>query len=350
MLLESDGPALAQAGDEVLARLPAQLARHAALETHASVIELQTGVHTDVAGVASELGSLRVQLAAALRAMGLRAASAGTYPLEPPGDARVSRAPRYSRVAESMRTLARREPTFALHVHVGVPDPEDAIRVLAVLRTAVPVLLALSANSPFSHSGETGFASTRTVIFQGFPRTGPPRRFGSYCAYVEAVDVLIASGALPDPSFLWWDVRLQPRLGTVEVRVMDAQSTISDSASLIALVQSLARAALEGDIDLAPIAPEVLAENRFLAARDGLRARLIDPQAGRLVPVRALIGQLVDRCRPHAAALGCSEQLEQLKRLVAANGADRQRAAVAQSGLPALVSALAEQFSTERTD
>ena len=303
-----------------------------------------------MAGVVSELASLREQLAAALSAMGLRAASAGTYPLEPPSDARVSRAPRYSRVAESMRTLARREPTLALHVHVGVPDPEDAIRVLGGLRSAVPLLLALSANSPFSHTGDTGFASTRTVIFQGFPRTGPPRRFGSYCAYVEAVDALISSGALPDPSFLWWDVRLQPRLGTVEVRVMDAQSTVADSASLIALIQSLARAALEGDIDFAPIAPEVLAENRFLAARDGVQARLIDPRAGRLVPVRALIAELVDRCRPHAAALGCTGQLDQLERLVAANGADRQRAAAAQGGLPALVSALAERFSTERSD
>jgi glutamate---cysteine ligase / carboxylate-amine ligase len=117
---------------------------------------------------------------------------------------------------------------------------------------------------------------------------------------------LIASGALPDPSFLWWDVRLQPALGTVEVRVMDAQSTVAESAALIALVQSLARLQLTAELPDVEIAPEVLAENRFLAARDGLEARLIDPVKRRLVPVRELVQQLLARCRPHAAALGCS--------------------------------------------
>ena len=179
--------------------------------------------------------------------MGLLAASSGTYPLAHPGEFRVSTAARYGAIGESMRGLARREPTFALHLHIGVPDPEDAIRLLNGLREAVPILIALSANSPFTQGRDSGFASVRTVIFQGFPRTGTARSFENYAEYVETVDALIASGALPDPTFLWWDARLQPALGTVELRMMDAQTTIADSAALIGFVMSLARAVLDGN-------------------------------------------------------------------------------------------------------
>jgi carboxylate-amine ligase len=230
-------------------------------------------------------------------------------------------------------------------VHVGVPDPEDAIRLLNGFREVVPVLVALSANSPFSGGRDSGFASARTVIFQAFPRTGTARRFAGYGDYVEAVDALIASGALPDPSFLWWDVRLQPALGTVEVRAMDAQSSVGDTAPLVALVQSVAMLVLEGEPPDAATAPEVLAENRFLAARDGLHARLINRATRKLEPVQELVYDLVQRCRPFAAALGCSAELEQIGRLAASNGADLQRAWAREAGLLGLVATLSRRFT-----
>ena len=236
MLLNPSDFSLAQSGEKVLRRLSGKLHAHTAPETHASVIELATGIHSDVAGAVAELAALRAHLDRELRAMGLIAASAGMYPLAYSGETRVSGSARYGVVAESMRMLARREPTLALHVHIGVPDPEEAIRVLNGLRGAVPVLLALSANSPFCQGRDSGFASARTVIFQAFPRTGTARRFSGYAEYVQAVDALIASGALPDPSFLWWDERLQPALGTVEVRVMDTQTTVADTAARMRLI------------------------------------------------------------------------------------------------------------------
>ena len=122
------------------------------------------------------------------------------------------------------------------------------------------------------------------MIFQAFPRSGPPRFFADNPDYVQTIDALIASGAIPDPSFLWWDVRLQPALGTVEVRVMDAQSRLLDVTPLVALIQSLACLELEGEPSAVVLSAEVLAENRFLAARDGMDAWLIDPAARRLVP------------------------------------------------------------------
>jgi carboxylate-amine ligase len=335
----------APSGDAVLARLSGELFKHTSPETHASVIELATGIHRDVAGAAAQLTTLRAQLARELTEMGLSAICAGTYPLARTDEIRVSGGARYERVSASMRMLTRREPTMAFHVHIGVPEPEDAVRLLNGLREVVPVLLALSANSPFSQGRDSGFASARTVIFQGFPRTGTARWFADYTDHVEAVDPLIASGALPDPSFLWWDVRLQPPLGTVEVRAMDAQSSVADSAPLIALVQSMAALVLEDGPPSRATAPEVLAENRFLAARDGLDARLIDPASRRLVPVRTLVDALVERCRPYAAALGCSAELDQIEDLSRVNGADRQRARVSEAGLLGLPTTLSRRFT-----
>jgi carboxylate-amine ligase len=345
MLLEPGDWSLAQSSDHVLRRLSDELSPHASPETHAAVLELATGIRPDVDGVVAELTWLRRRLAGELGGMGLSVAAAGTHPLTVREETEVSGAVRYRALNDSMRVLARREPTMALHVHVGVPAPEDAIRLLNGLRRNIPVLLALSANSPFWQARESGFASARTVIFQAFPRSGPPRFFAGYEDYVETVDALIASGAIPDPSFLWWDVRLQPALGSVEVRVMDAQSRVRDVAPLVALIQSLARLELEGEPSSVVLSAEVLGENRFLAARDGMDARLIDPAARRLIPVREMLDPLLAECRPHALALGCAGALDRVQPLAAANGAARQRAFVALNPrLDELVASLADHF------
>ena len=357
MLLDPVDWSLAQSSDDVLALLSDELSAHTSPETHAAVLELATGVHFDVDGAVAELLALRRRLADELRPTGLTVASAGMHPLTTWDETQISDAPRYRLLDESMRVLARREPTMALHVHVGVPDPEDAVRVLNALRRNSPIVLALSANSPMWQGRDGGFASTRTVMFQAFPRSGSPRVFADYADYVHAIDALIASTAIPDPSFVWWDVRLQPMLGTVEMRIMDAQSTLEDVAPLVALIQSLARLELEGEPSPAVVSPEVLAENRFLAARDGMDARLIDAGARCLTPARETLEALVAECRPHARALGCAASLEQVLRLSRHGGADRQRAIVAHTAtLDQLVATLADRFiaptdkpSTERS-
>jgi carboxylate-amine ligase len=206
-------------------------------------------------------------------------------------------------------------------------------------------LLALSANSPFWQGRDAEFASSRTVIFGAFPRTGLPRHFTDYADYVGALDELVVSQAVPDPSFVWWDIRLQPALGTVEVRVMDAQSTVREAAPLVALIQSLARLELESDVASLVPSPEVLDENRFLAARDGMGAELIDPASRRLTPVREMLEVVLGDCRRHARGLGCVETLDEVQRLANANGADRQRAfAAGGARLDGLVAHLASRF------
>jgi carboxylate-amine ligase len=319
--------ALAQRIDDVLHELPAALAEHVGAETHQAAIELRTDPHDSVGSAVAQLRALRRELADALRGISLAAAGAGTHPLAVWAETAVTTTSRYQLIQQTMRDLTAREPTFALHVHIGVPDPERAIDLYNRLRVHLPLLLALSGNSPFWRGRDAGFASTRTILFQAFPRTGMPRRYGSYFEWVEAVDLQIRVGALPESTFLWWDVRPQPRFGTVEIRIMDAQSRVAETATLVALVQSIARLELEEGYvsEQACASEEVLAENRFLAARDGVNARLIDPTAESLRPIKEILLELLDSARPHAAALGCLDELEWTTALVRAPGAARQR-------------------------
>jgi carboxylate-amine ligase len=312
MLLDPADWSLAQRSDDVLPQLPAGLAEHVSAETHQGAIELATDPHRTVGAAIAQLRGLRAWLAAELREQGLAVAAAGTHPFALWSETRVSPASRYQVILRTMADLARREPTFALHVHIGVPDPDRAILLLNRMRAHLPLLLGLSANSPFWQGRATGLASTRTPVFGGFPRTGLPRRFHSYDEWVQTVDALLRCGAFPEPTFLWWDARPQPALGTVEVRVMDAQKDVRATAALCALVQSIARLELqEGYAPEALVsAEELLAENRFLAARDGIEADLLDPEAELRRPARAQLRALLDAARPHADALGCRSELE----------------------------------------
>jgi glutamate---cysteine ligase / carboxylate-amine ligase len=348
MLLDPHDWSLAQRIDDVLPALSEDLASRSTAETHGAALELASHPHDDVQGAVRELAGLRGTLARELDAeLGLRVASAGTHPFAMWTATEISSGARYQLVYEAMRELARREPTFALHVHVGVPDAEAAIVLCNRLRVHLPLLLALSANSPFWQGRDTGLASARTPLFQAFPRVGIPRAFASYDDYVEAVDMLVRCDAITDPTFLWWDVRPQPRFGTVEVRIMDAQITSAETAALAALVQSIARLELEEGYHVEAQAdrPEVLDENRFIAARDGMGARLIDAVAEERVPARQLLERLMDAARPHAVDLGCANVLDALAMLGEEPGAKRQRRVAREPGrLPGLVELLSDAF------
>jgi glutamate---cysteine ligase / carboxylate-amine ligase len=344
MLLEPCTWSLANRIDDVLAALPPEVASRASAETHACVVELRTAAHPTVASAASELVLLRRTLDEALRnRLGLRAAAAGTHPLATCSDVAVSSTPRYAEIAATMRALARREPTMAQHVHVAVPDEHAAVRALQGLRSDLPVLLALSANSPYWRADDSGFASVRTPIFSMFPRVGIPRRFGAYADYVRAVDLLLRSKAIPEPGFLWWDARLQPRLGTVEVRIMDAQSRVRDAAALAAVVHCLVRRHADARHPGATPA-EVIAENRFLAARDGMHAQLIDDRTERRRPARDALEALFEHCEPVARGLGCAADLATATALAADPGYARQRMHAARDGLAAVPAWLEDEF------
>jgi glutamate---cysteine ligase / carboxylate-amine ligase len=352
MLLDPERWALAYRLDDVLPVLSSALTRKMSSETHSCTLELAGGVHTGIRAAVSELAGLRAKLAEELVPLGLRAGAAGTHPFAQGEDTEISGGERYQLLFEKMRELARREPTFALHVHVGVPDPELAIRAADRMRAHLPLILAASGNSPYWRGRDTGMASFRTPLFQGFPRSGVPRRFGTYGAYADAVDVMIRADVFPEPTFIWWDVRVQPRLGTVEVRIADAQTTMGATASIAALIQALVRLeATEGYAAPELVdAQEVLEENRFIAARDGMDARLVDVATATLVPVRDRLEELLAVCAPHADDLGSRVELDGMRALMESPGAARQRAAVREDGLSGLVASLASAFVEERSD
>jgi glutamate---cysteine ligase / carboxylate-amine ligase len=348
MLLETGVWSLAQRSDDVLPQLSPRLGPHVSAETHQGAIELATDPHETVGAAVGQLAELRAQLSAELEGLGLSAACAGTHPFALWNDTRVSPSSRYQLILRTMADLARREPTFALHVHVGVSEADDAIRLMNRLRVHLPLLLALSANSPFWQGRATGLASTRTPVFGAFPRTGIPRRYVSYEDWVATVDAMLRCGAFPEPTFLWWDVRPQPGLGTVEVRVMDAQTRVDTTAALCALVQSIARLELEDGY--APpgmlTAAEILDENRFLALRDGIEANLLDPLSDGCRPARDQLDELLAAAGPHADALGCRPELETIAALSAEPGYARQLDVARSAGdLPGLLAFLAGEFS-----
>ena len=214
-----------------------------------------------------------------------------------------------------------------MHVHAAVDDPEKAIVVTNALLTHLSDFLALSANSPFWRGEPTGLASSRQMVFAAFPRSGPPPRFRDYA---EVVGQLEKTGCIADYTHIWWDVRLHPRFGTIEVRVMDAITRVEDAVAVTAYIQALVKYYSErydGAREVPSYHRILIAENKWLAARYGLEAPVMDLATGRRnrVPVAQLIRRMLRELEPHARELGSEAELEGIRGILSrGNGADRQ--------------------------
>lgn len=324
----------------VLARLsvpPAEGDVHP--DAYASHIELSSPVCENAGEAMAAVGALRARL----RSAGATTIGAGLHPSGALGDVVIFPADRYRRIEADMRVLQKRTPTCALHVHVGMPDAETAIRACNALRRHLPLLQALAANSPFWHGRDSGLASARAQAFRAFPGSDIPSAFDSFADYAERVQEQTDAADLPDYTFLWWDIRPHPRLGTVEVRAMDSQARLSDVGGLAALVHALARRGAEegGPWE----AREVLIQSSFRAARDGLDATLW--RDGALRPAREIVRETLEDARPYARDLGSADALDEVERLLAeGNGARRQRRAFARGGLPAVLADLVAETAT----
>jgi carboxylate-amine ligase len=327
LLVSPDGTSLAPDAARVLAAagLPGEAAGH---EAYAAEVELRSAPRAGAAEAAADLRRAR----AAIRAAGATLMGAGVHPLAALGDAELVAEERYRRVEEEMRALIRRTPECALHVHVGMPDRETAIRVANGLRRHLPLLAALSANSPWWFGADSGMASARAAVVRAYPGRGVPRAFRDWHDYAEAVEAITRAAGVADYTYLWWDVRPHPRLGTVEVREMDAQAPLADAEALAALVRCLAR--LEADAGRPPSPPaEAIAWSSFRAARDGLDAGVLCE--GDVVGARDAAQRTLALVAPAAAELGEDGALDGVRRILReGNGADRARAA-ARAGGPA---------------
>jgi carboxylate-amine ligase len=337
LLLVDGDRRLTPAAEEVIEAAGRDLSGWVSTEIFATQIELKTGICGDFGQALSELARLRRFVAE----QGFALIGAGLHP-DDPEDPELIHSRRYELVKEDLASLLT-TPPCGLHVHVGMPDPETAVRVCNALRHRLPLLQALTANSPFRQGEDTGLASARAAVVGSYPRFEMPRAFRDYEDFLRVADQLIAAAGVDDYTFLWWDLRPHPNLGTVEVRGMDAQTEVGDSATIAALIQALAAKEIERPGELPGLCREALEESYFQAGRHGLEARLMvnDETAA---PAREVAAAVLEEVRPYARRLGGDAALERIERIVAeGNGADAQRRVHAEAGIDGLLEDLAER-------
>jgi carboxylate-amine ligase len=295
-----------------------------------SVLEIATDVCRNVSEAAGQLDELRRRVRQTAERKGLTIGSAGTHPFARWEDQRIVDHERYHEILDALGFVVRQELLFGLHVHVGIDHPEKAIHVANGMRVHIPILLALSSNSPFWRGMATNLMSARTPLFRLLPRVGVPQRFDGWADYQSRIEFMVEAGAVADYTFLWWDVRPHPKLGTVEIRSCDAQTQLDHTIALTALIQSMCKELAEhyeAGFELGTFPHELLEENKWLAARYGLTGELIDLPKSARVPARDLAGRVVERLRPHARELGSERELEVVFELIeGGSGAERQLA------------------------
>ncbi|MDX6486258.1 MAG: glutamate---cysteine ligase / carboxylate-amine ligase [Gaiellaceae bacterium] len=267
-------------------------------ELHASVVELTTGICADADEAVSALRELRAAADRIARENGLVIAAAGAHPTAVLESLPVVDEERYQRMIERHGRSARRQGVNGLHVHVGVKTAEHCYERMEAVLAWLPVVLALSANSPFVDGVATGMLSNRAEILALLPRAGAPPAFGSYDAYESWVERLVDLGVIEDHTRIWWDIRPHPRLGTLEIRVADQPTSLVRTALLVRLLRSL--------VETAPAAVSDRGhylQNRWAVARSGLDAELVHPSGERVVSARELARQLLDAEPPEPEAL-----------------------------------------------
>jgi glutamate---cysteine ligase / carboxylate-amine ligase len=306
----------ATAGDELLA---ASLAG----ELISSEIEIRSGRGEDLAAAFAAQRDHRRRLFALADAHGVALGATGTHPWADYREQRNIDTEHYRRVVDGLQYVARRNNTFSLHVHVGMRGADRAVRVCDRLRPVLPLLLAISANSPFVDGRDSGLHTARTQTFtKSFPRCGVPDAFGSWRAFREYLDFLVVTGSIVEYTQVWWSIRPHLSFGTVEVRICDAQSTATESEALAALiVGAVLQAARDVDegVPFADPAPRLIEENVWRAIRHGLDGKLIDLERGEERPAQEAVERLLAWTAPVRAEHGIEVALPEL------NGAQRQR-------------------------
>jgi len=344
MLLEPDTLDLAECAPALLRRLgdgPSPLK----LELPASQIELVTPPRRSVPDAIADLGAARDELLVAATGLA-RPAAAGAHPFSA-AEGALNPGARYERAAAEYGWAARRQLVCALQVHVAVGGSARTLGVYNALRGELPALAALAANAPLRGGQDTGLASVRPLISGLLPRQGIPPALASWDEFADNLRWGATAGTIPEPGFWWWELRPHPRFGTLELRVPDTQTTITDAAAVAAVahavVVELAERHDAGDLE--PPAPSWrIAENRWSASRYGMEGTLADLRSGEPVPTRDRVEALIDRLEPVAERIGAGALLTDARRLAHRNGASRQRAIAAESGPRGLTRWLADRF------
>jgi carboxylate-amine ligase len=303
-------------------------------ELQRSQIEVATGVCTTLPELRAQIADRRRAVAAAAAEVGLAVVAAGSVPAPLDLDGQVYPKRRYEQMVADYAEVGREQLVCAMQTQVGVADREHGIAALPLVGAWLPVLLALSASSPYFDGADTGYASYRSVLWSRWPSAGPPLPFGSAAEYDALVADLVASGTVSDPGMVYFDVRPSARYPTLEVRVCDAVPLLDDAVTLAGLARALVltalRAAAGTGPPFVPPRPELVRAGRWRAARSGIAGVLVDPRGAGAVPAREAVGALLEHVRPALEELGdwtvVADGVESI--LHRGTSADRQRAAV----------------------
>jgi carboxylate-amine ligase len=305
-------------------------------ELFESCIELNTGICHTVAEAADDLGRTLKEVVDVAAAHNVKLLCAGSHPFSDWHDQRVSPSARYAALVEEMQWLARRMQIFGVHFHVGVRSADKAIRIANLLRAYVPHFLALSASSPYWEGRDTGYASSRSSVFESLPTAGLPYVLSGWDEFERFMATLISAGAIKTIREVWWDIRPHPDFGTVELRICDGIPNLGDVRALAALAQCLVHwldGRIDGGYDV-PIPREwTVRQNKWRAARYGMDAAIIVDEDGRQQALSTGIFELCDQLAPVAAELGCGDDLRRVPTIIGrAPSYARQRAVVAGGG------------------
>jgi glutamate---cysteine ligase / carboxylate-amine ligase len=344
MLLHPDSLELTPCAPELLARLAGD--PRFKLELPAAHLEIALPPVGSAGELTAELGAARRTLLEACRDLALPAA-AGAHPFSS-GVGVLNRTPRYAEIIDEYGQLAARQLVCALQVHVSVGDSARALAVYNSLRSYLPLLAAVAANAPFYEGRDSGLASVRPKLCELLPRQGVPPPIESWESFAAMLRWGARSGAFPSARGWWWELRLHPGFGTLELRVPDAQSTVADAVAVAAVAHTLiVWLGARHDEGRAPAyaAGWQIEENRWSACRHGVQGTMADLATGEPRSTRRRLHELLDALAETGARLGVQEQLEHARRLVEVNGAIAQRRAAGAPGARAAAEWLSECFS-----
>ncbi|PYI91758.1 MAG: carboxylate-amine ligase [Verrucomicrobia bacterium] len=315
---------------EILAQGKMILKEQIKPEMHQSVVELGTEICRDVADARRQVVRLRRELAILAARDGLLVASAGTHPFSHWMDQLITSGERYATVVNDLQQIARANLIFGLHVHIGIPNREEAIQLMNQARYFLPHIYALSVNSPFWLGQNTGFKAYRHNIFERFPRTGIPDVFESLSEYEDYLELLVTTNCIDNAKKIWWDIRLHPFFDTLEFRICDAQCGVEDTIALAAMMQAVIfklHKLLRQNTSFRIYQRRVIDENRWRASRYGLDGKLIDFGRKCEVETRSLIHEILEFISAEVDELGSLREIGHIERILrGGTGADRQLA------------------------
>jgi glutamate---cysteine ligase / carboxylate-amine ligase len=355
-LVDQESGTLVSAGSDILEELgrdhPDGEHPKAKHELFECTIEVITGICQTPAEAKADLAATIAEVRAAATKRGLALLSSGSHPFSLPHEQIVSPDPRYHALIEEMQWTARRLQIFGIHYHVGVRSAEKSIVIANALQFYIAHLLALSASSPFWEGHDTGLASCRVKVFEGLPTAGLPPVIEDWADFEQFMHTLVSAEAIKTIREVWWDVRPHPNFGTVELRICDAMPTLREIASVGALVQCLVqRIDMQIDAGEPVYMPRewTIRQNKWLAARYGLDAKLIVDDEGARATARDAVLELLSDLAPIAAELGCSDELADVASILDLGPSYlRQRAIVARGGtLQDVVRALVDEFESD---